>query len=230
MRVFAIAQSERAWRANVEDRGQEIGGERGVARGRNLREACAHGAVIRSGGGERLLAPAANGFLSRENRLEVFSSSAMACVVGGRGDHGDVLPVLGRRADHRGSADVDVLDQLFERRVFLRGDLFEFVEIDADQIDGRDAVLGNGLHVLGLGAHGEDAAGNARVNGLHAAVEHLGKAGDLGHFAQGSDACFGKGFERASGGDDFDAESRKGAGEIDNARFVGDADESALDL
>ena len=43
----------------------------------------------------------------------------------GRDDHRDILIVLGGGADHRGSADVDVLDQLFARDARLRGELFE---------------------------------------------------------------------------------------------------------
>ena len=45
-------------------------------------------------------------------------------------------------------------------------------------------------HVLGLGANGQNTAGDARVNGLDAAVEHLGELGDFGDFAQGGDAAF----------------------------------------
>ena len=46
-----------------------------------------------------------------------------------------------------------------------------------------NAVLGQRAHVLGLRPHGENAAGDARVNRLHAAVQHLRKSGDLGDIA-----------------------------------------------
>ena len=57
------------------------------------------------------------------------------------GDDGDAGVVLGRGADHGRAADVDVLDGVFQRHAGLGDGRGEGVEIDADQIDGRDAVL-----------------------------------------------------------------------------------------
>lgn len=49
--------------------------------------------------------------------------------------------------------------------------LAEGVEVDHDQVDGGDAVLVNGGHVVRHVAAGQDAAVHARVQRLHAACE-----------------------------------------------------------
>ena len=67
-----------------------------------------------------------------------------ARVVGRIDDHRDPLVVLGRRADHRRAADVDVLDDLLERRA-ARHRLAERVEVHDHEIDRDEARL---LHLL----------------------------------------------------------------------------------
>ena len=76
------------------------------------------------------------------------SSSINGRVIGARRHHRDVLIIFRRRANHRRAADVDVLDQLRQRRVLFRGDLLELVEIHAHQVDFRDAVRLDRAHVL----------------------------------------------------------------------------------
>ena len=61
-------------------------------------------------------------------------------------DDGDVVMVLRRGADHRGAADVDILDAVLETSAFVDGRL-ERIEVDDEQIDRRDAVR---LHRLGM--------------------------------------------------------------------------------
>ena len=95
-----------------------------------------------------------------------------------RVDHdADVRPVLGRGAHHRRAADVDVLDRVLERAAGLGDRRAERVEIDHDEIDRRDAVLAQRGRVLGQVAPREDARVHLGVQRLHAAVEHLRKAG-----------------------------------------------------
>ena len=68
-------------------------------------------------------------------------------------DDGDIVVIFGRGADHRGPADVDVLDALLEIGAFVDGG-FERIEVDDQKIDLRDAV---GLHradVVGFAADG----------------------------------------------------------------------------
>src|ERR1035437_4246966 len=100
-------------------------------------------------------------------------------VIFGPGHHGDVLVVLGGGAQHGGPADVDVLDEFREGCTGLGGHFLETVEVDHHHVDGDDAVSLDRRHVFGVAAHGEDAAGDAGVHGLDAAIQHLGKPGDV---------------------------------------------------
>jgi hypothetical protein len=99
------------------------------------------------------------------------------------GDDGHAGVVLGRRTDHRRTADVDVLDRLGQRDVGLGNGFAKGVEIHAHQIDGRDAVACDRRHVLGQIAARQDAGVHLRMQGLDAAVEHFREArviADLG--------------------------------------------------
>ncbi len=149
-------------------------------------------------------------------------------VVGDGGDDGYVGEVFGGGADHGGTADVDVFDDLVEGYVgFLRG-LFEGVEVYYDHIDGLDVVGRDGGDVFGVVADVEDAAVDLGVEGLDAAVEHLGKAGEVGDIADG-EAGVAEGFGGASGGDQLDVVGGEGLGEFDEAGFVGYGEEGSAD-
>ena len=54
------------------------------------------------------------------------------------GDDGDPLVVLGRGAQHRGAADVHVLDRVGESHIRIGDGAFERIEVDADQVDRVD--------------------------------------------------------------------------------------------
>ena len=59
-------------------------------------------------------------------------------VVGGRGHDRNVLKILGRRAHHRRSADVDVFDDVLEVHARLGGRLLKGVEIHHHHVDGLE--------------------------------------------------------------------------------------------
>ena len=63
--------------------------------------------------------------------------------------------VLGRGADHRRPADVDVLDYDAGLDVLDRNGLLEGIEVDADEVDRRDRLAFERRHVLGIVAAGE---------------------------------------------------------------------------
>ena len=65
-------------------------------------------------------------------------------VIGGVGDDGYVFKVFGGGADHGGTTDVDVFDEMAERYVGLGGGFLKRVEVDDDHVDGQDVVLGYG--------------------------------------------------------------------------------------
>ena len=108
------------------------------------------------------------------------------------------------------------------------GGLFEGVEVDYDHVDGLDFVFGDGGYVVGVVADVEDSAVDLGVEGFDAAVEHLGEAGEVGDVADG-EAGFAEGFGGAAGGDEFDVVGGEGAGEVDEACFVGDGEEGSAD-
>ena len=64
----------------------------------------------------------------------------------------------------------------------------ERVEVHADEVDGRDAVLLDRRHVLGEIATGEDAAMHLRMQRLDAAVEHFREAGVIADLGDGRPA------------------------------------------
>jgi len=105
---------------------------------------------------------------------------------------------------------------------------FERIEVDADQVDRLDLVLGHFRRVLGVVADTEDAAVDFRVECFDAPVEHLGKPGvvfDEGDFEPGvaERAC------GAPGGEQVDAVFGEGSGKLDDALFVADGEQGAAD-
>ncbi len=101
-----------------------------------------------------------------------------ALVIVGIDNHSDVGVVLGRRADHRGPADVDVLDRLRVGGVLGDGCL-ERIEVDHHQVDGADPMLVHRRLVRGVVAHGEEPAMHLGVQRFDPAVHHLGKAREI---------------------------------------------------
>ena len=97
-------------------------------------------------------------------------------------DHRDAGVVLGRTPDHGRPADVDVLHALRETRTPIEGRL-ERVEVDHQEVDGRDPVLRHGALMPGMPAYGEQTAMHQGMKRLNAPVHHLGEARQLRHVA-----------------------------------------------
>ena len=106
-------------------------------------------------------------------------------VVRGVGNDRNASVILGCRAQHRRAADIDILDCVGERDVGLGDRFAEGVEIDADEVDGRDVVLRYRRQMFGQIAPGEDAAVHFRVQRLDATVEHFREAGVVADFRYG---------------------------------------------
>ena len=104
----------------------------------------------------------------------------------------------------------------------LGGGLLEGVEVDDDHVDGLDRVLGDGGLVFGVAADVEQAAVHLGVEGLDAAVEHLGKAGEVADVLDG-EAGIAKRAGGAAGRDEFDAEAGQCLGKLHQARLIGNA-------
>ncbi len=90
------------------------------------------------------------------------------------GQNSNILVVLGCCTDHRRSADIDELDEFFEREILFRH-LLERIQIDTEDVDSLDAVFHHNI-VIGASA-AEKTAVDFRVEGLYATVHHLGKTG-----------------------------------------------------
>jgi hypothetical protein len=139
------------------------------------------------------------------------------------------VKILGGGADHGRSADIDVLDQLFESHAGLGGGFFEGVKIYDDHVDRLDAMLGNSCDVCRIFTSVQDGAMNLGMQRFHTPIEHLGKSGELGDVLDG-DAGIAEKFGGPSGREELDAEVGESTGEIDQAGFVGDAQDGALDF
>ena len=135
--------------------------------------------------------------------------------------------VLGGGADQRRSADVDIFHALIERRALGHG-RGEGIEIHCHQIDGRDAVFPDRIHVRWVAALGQYSAMHRGVQRLDPAVEHFRKLGDRSHLLDrepGLDQRLG----RAAGGNQLDAVLGQRLGESYEAALVGNRDQRPLD-
>ena len=143
-------------------------------------------------------------------------------------DDDDVIVVLGRAADHRRAADVDIFDSILERRVAAQRRL-ERIEVDDQEIDRRD-VVGDHRRLMGrVGADRQQPAVHARVEGLDPPVHHLGEAGDLRDVDDGEPGG-AQGRAGAAGREQLDAARLERAGEIDQTRLVGNGDQRSTDV
>ena len=145
------------------------------------------------------------------------------------GDHGHTLEVLRGAAQHRRAADVDVLDAGAEIGAGFHR-LLEGVQVHDDHVDHLDAVLGGFGHVLGVVALRQKPAVHHRVQGLHAAVHHLG---EMRHLVDGGhrNARLGDDLRGTARRDDFRAELvMQRTREVDDACLVGHRHEDAFDF
>ena len=110
-------------------------------------------------------------------------------IIAGVDDDADALMVLGGRAQHRRTADVDVLDDFVETRT-TRERFAEGVEIADEKVDWRDVMRQQRRLMLGIAAHRQKAAMHLRVEGFHATVHHLRKARDFGDVEHGNAGLF----------------------------------------
>ena len=136
--------------------------------------------------------------------------------------------VLGRRADHRRAADVDVLDHLGLVGPHARRGALERIEVDDHQVDVLDLVLTGRAHVVGVVARGEQAGIELGVQRLDPAVHDLREAGEVvdgAHRDAGALECL----RGAAGRDHLDTELREPGREVDDAALVGNRQQCAPD-
>ena len=200
--------------------GKRAGAASGVGAGR---EVLGDGGVVGGGVGEGLLHEVEAGGLGEgAGGLDLAGDPL---VVGRVDHHAHVGRVLGRAAHHGRPADVDLLDHVGEG-LAGRDRLAERVEVHHHEVDGRDVA---GLHVGLVGGEAapvEDAAVDARVEGLHAAAQDLGGGGVLAH-RDDPEPGVGEGLLGPPGGEQVDALRGEAPGEGHEPGLVGDGEESA---
>jgi len=146
----------------------------------------------------------------RKRRCAIFARKLLAneSIVGRINGDGNGGMILGRRAHHGRPADVDIFDGLGSGAAGARDRLAEGIQVDDHQVDTVDLMLGQLGGMGGVRAAGQDAGVDARVERLDAAVEDLGKAGDVGD-GERRDAELAEMVER------FGASVRKVASELE---------------
>jgi hypothetical protein len=139
-------------------------------------------------------------------------------VLVGRGRHRHSREVLGGAAQHRRAADVDVLHGILELAVSVGGDRFERIQVQHQQVDRGDPVLGH-HRVIGSGA-AEQAAMHQRMQRLDPAIHHFRKAGELGDIPD-RQAGLADRLGGAAGGEQLDVAGGQCLGQVDQAGLVG---------
>ncbi len=138
----------------------------------------------------------------------------------------DVREVLRRRAEQGGAADVDQLDHLLLAGIGPARGRRERIEVDADELEGIDRLLGELRPVVVAVEPRQDAGVDPRVQRLHAAAEQLGGVGDRLDRRHG-EPVLGEERRRAARRDELEAELVECAGELVDARLVVGAQERA---
>lgn len=135
---------------------------------------------------------------------------------------------FGRAAQHGRAADIDVFYGVFKAAIGLGDRRFEGVEIHHHHVDRFDAVLLHLGHVRGVVAHAEQAAVHLGVQGLHPAIEHLGKTGVFRNILD-RNTFLPQQVGRAARRKDLDPEIRQFPGKSDDTGFIRNTDQRALD-
>ena len=144
-------------------------------------------------------------------------------VVGGIAHHCHVAEVLCSRAEHRGTAYINVLNRIFECHALFGDCCLKRIEVHADHLDSLDAVGFELCHMVGEVAASEKTAVHLGMQCLYAAITDLRETchvADVDHF----DSCFAKFGHGASGGDDIPTEFFERLGKLYDASLVAYAD------
>src|ERR671911_1646422 len=135
-----------------------------------------------------------------------------------RGDDDHSPEVLGGGPQHRGSSDVYLFDSLLLGSA--AGDaLFEWIEVDADQVYRAYILLDELLYVVGVSQVGEDAAVDLGVQRLDPSAEYLGCARHLGD-GDDLDSGLRERPRRPSGRDDLESHPGEPPREVLDSPFV----------
>jgi hypothetical protein len=226
VRVLAVAQV-----LHLDEAGVELVGEgRSVGNGVGRRIEAQRGQVVTDG--RVVLRDAVEG---RDRECEARRPTQPALTAQGVdqrgvlprvGQHRDMGPVLGGRAQHRRAADIDILDGLVQGAAGTRHRRLKGVEIEYQQVDGRDAVFGH--HRIVHAPATQQPAMDFRVQRLDAAVHDLGKTGVGRDFGDRQPGLLER-LVSAAGGEQFYLQGGERLGEFEETGLVGDRQQGATD-
>lgn len=135
--------------------------------------------------------------------------------------------VLRGGANHRGPPDIDILDHFIAFRTFGHG-LLEGIEIDDDEIDRTNGVIGHRLRMFRIVTNGQQPTMDHRVQRLDPAIHHFGKTGEIRHVFHGKPGIPQR-LGRAAGGYQFHAQPRQALPQFNQAALVGHRKQCPLD-
>ena len=110
--------------------------------------------------------------------------------------------IFGGGAHHCRSADIDVLDGIFEAAIRIGHRFLEWIKVDNHQVDRLDTVFLH--HSFVEAAAPENAAVHFRMQGFDPTGHHFRKAGVVGYFGN-RDTFFGDQSSGATGRQKFNA-------------------------
>ena len=223
MRVFAVAQLLQLGELKVEFLAPRAGFSLAVEPAQVVGDS----AVVARGVVEGLAGKPETGF-SRQLAIAGQELVGHQRVIRRLHHHRHVRMILGRGPDHGGAADVDLLDDLVERRLPRHRGL-ERVQVHHHHVDGVDAQLFHLGAVLRLVPEGQDAAVDLGVERLDPAVHDFREPGDIRHLGH-VDAVLSQQCGGPSRGQDLDAQSRQLFGKIDDTVLLGYANQRSFDL
>jgi hypothetical protein len=127
--------------------------------------------------------------------------------------------VLGRGPQEGRPTDVDLAEGVRLRDAGAGDGLTEGIQVDRDQVDGRELVFPKFLHVRGHRPPGEDAGVHGRVQGLHSSPHELREAREFPDLRHG-DVSAPEGSRRPSGGHDLPPAALKRPAELHDPPLV----------
>ena len=132
-------------------------------------------------------------------------------------------------AKHRWTADVDIFDRFSQRHIRFGDRLFEWIEINDDEIDRFETLVARFLFMLRIASLVEQPTVNAGMQSFHSPFQHLGKSRKTGYVPD-RDLFLTQQFRRSTGRNNVDTLLVERAREVGNAALVGNGKEGAGDF
>ena len=143
------------------------------------------------------------------------------------GADGHMVVVLRRGADHGRPTHIDLLDAGVDIGAGAGG-FFERIQIDHQQVDLGNAVLGHRRQIILAVTTSQQAAMNARMQGFHPAIHHFGVFGDTGDVAR-IQSGVAQGLQRTACGQKLDPRFSQLGGAFGETGFIRNGNQRPLE-